>query len=146
MDVSEWAGEGINWEDIKRLLAFALRAVVIGGPVAVIAHWMFVDRGLYISRWELCLWLGILVWVGVEVFLYRQKQPQKIEIVFDEKSGYYRLRLSELGWLSSDESDVCFATRPEEDKIPEPRREGSVQVVGKIHCIVEGKFWVWKEM
>jgi hypothetical protein len=128
-----------RWDTFKPILPFALRAVMIGGPVGAIAYWVFWPRGLYVRRADLCLGLAILAWAGVEWLRYRQAQPPKMDFVLDESVGYWRCRQDLF------DPRICFATRREEDKIPKPHREFGIQVVGKIHCVVDGEFWVWQE-
>jgi len=118
---------------------------MIGGPVAAIAYWVFVPRGVYLSRADLCASLGILAWAGVEWLLYREAQPRKRQFIFDESAGYWTCQVEELESYEDTRTRICFATRFEEDAIPEPHRKFGIQVVGKIHAVVEGKFWIWQE-
>jgi len=136
-----------HWDTFKTILSFALRAVMIGGPVAAIGYWGF-PRGVYVSRREVGFWLGTLAWVGVEWLRYREAQPRKIEFTFDKSAGYWLSDLQERGGPSSSlprMTYVCFATRWEKDKIPEPHRKFGIQVVGKIHCVVKEELWVWQQ-
>jgi hypothetical protein len=137
-----------HWDTFKTIPAFALRAVMIGGPVAAIAYWVFVRRGVYVTRAELCGWLGILAWAGLEWLHYWDAQPSKMEFAFDKSAGYWCCKLQEPGGPNPfipRTTYICFATFSEKDKIPEPHRQFGIQAVGKIHRVVDGKFWVWHE-
>ena len=131
----------------KTLLPYALRAVVVGGLVASGTFWLFVDKGIYLSRIELCIWLGILVWGGIEWMLYRQAQPRKMEFTFDDAAGYWTHELKEWSANVFDPkiTRICIATHLERERVPDPERAFGMQLVGRIHCVVEDKFWVWQE-
>jgi hypothetical protein len=67
--------------------------------------------------------------------------------VFDEKAGYWTYELQEYGVNVFDPKTtrICIATGMEKDRLPEPLRGYGMQIVGGIHCIVEGRFWIWQE-
>jgi hypothetical protein len=141
-----------RWDECKPLVFLVLRFVIIGNAVGAIAYWVFVPKGVYVSRGDLCMWLGVLGWAGIEWFSYRHReaqrrlaQPRQMEVYFDESAGYWTCQVEKLESDEDTTTRICFATRFEEDAIPEPHRESGIQVVGKIHCIVEGEFWVWQE-
>ena len=131
----------------KTVLPFALRAIVIGCLVGSAAYWVFVDKGVYVGLAELCVWLGILAWGGVEWMLYRRVQPRELVVEFNESEGYWTYKIEEPLPNPFDPKTIriCIATRREKDKLPVPTRKFGMQLVGKIHCVVEDRFWVWQE-
>ncbi len=147
MTQTEWRTWKWRWQVFKKTLPYAFRALVAGGGVAALAYWVIVERGVYLSRMELCLWTGVLAWLAVEWNLYRQAQPQKLEFSYDEQAGYWTYELREYvrNPFSPTTTRICIATRMEKDEVPEPERAFGMQVVGKIHCIVDDKFYVWQE-
>ena len=102
-----------------------------------------VDRGMSVH--ELRGWAALLLWGGFEWLWYkiRHGKAQELEVPFDARAGYYR--------LCDGAHDACFATVWEKEKIPTPHQElyppplGTVVYIGKIHCIIDGRFWVWTE-
>jgi hypothetical protein len=113
---------------------------VLGGFIFCgISYWFVFPSGIHInfSRGETCYWLFLLT---ASCFIWRTYVPAKIKSCaeFDKQAGYWRVDLN-IG------RDVCFATYSERDKVPKPRRIDGQQLVGRTHCIVEDRFWVWYE-
>jgi len=132
---------------VEMLLPYAVRAAVVGGVVAAMAYWLFVDRGVYIGRAQVSVLAGIFAWGGIEWMLYRQARPERLEFIFEEAAGYWVHELKEWTTRAFDPKTIriCIATDRERDQLPKPVRKFGMQLVGKVHCIVEDRFWVWQE-
>ncbi|MFZ0821017.1 MAG: hypothetical protein WAM91_13175 [Candidatus Acidiferrales bacterium] len=137
-----------KFSSLETILIYALRATLFGGLVAAIAYWIFLDKGLYLSRIELSVWLGIIAWGGIELFLYRQAQPRKMTFTFDRQVRYWTYMLPKLSGpdpFDPKTTRICIATGWEKEQLPKPQRAYGIQIVGKVHCVVDNEFWVWQE-
>jgi len=147
MYLVEWQRWKDRFQGLKSALPYAARGLLIGGVATVAAYYFVFVRDIRIDRLELCIGSGLLVWGGLQWRAYRNRQPRRLTFTFDEQSGYWTHELSDYVPNPFDPKTtlICVATRHEKDALPKPTRAFGLQVVGKIHCIVEDKFWVWQE-
>jgi hypothetical protein len=134
-----------KWHALRKASPYVVRAVFVGGSIAALG-WHFFDSG--ISPKELALWTGLLMWLALEWGIHRLNKPPQLDFTFDESAGYYVSELPSRTRPSAflpTTTRICIATYFERDRIPRPRKVLGIQIVGKIHCIVENKFWVWQE-
>jgi hypothetical protein len=123
-------------QHVWRVVPGVFWGAVVGG----FSYWLLFPKGIHTSRSETAYWLFLLTAAALIWRLYNPiPDKRKSEVEFDELSGYWRLHLAPFG------KDICFATSSEQDKVPRPLRMDGEQVIGRIHCIVEDGFWVWRE-
>jgi len=119
-------------------LEIGIPAVTFGAIVMGLTYWLS-HRGVYFSRLEASSYLGILAAAALGLLEYMNRpKRERMFAYLDEELGYWRLQVTE-------EDAVCFATSFQRYRIPKPHRESGIQVIGRIHCIVEDEFWVWRE-